>query len=254
MSAPVDRSITVSAPHRVAHVSFSTSSAIDDVTAELPMLALIFTRKLRPMAIGSDSGWLTLAGMMARPRATSSRTNSAVDALAQGDELHLRRDLAAPGVVHLGDGAARLGPQRSRPASPVNCSPLAPRRAAARPSSRQVGPAARRTPRRRPARGSSGRRSGGRPTVGSDPGPLVSYSRTGSLPSVSATSVNGTRRRPGPSTYTLLATRPSSHSLRRHYPDQVQTVGAGLQAPSQPGPSELPCPELATPLPITFWR
>jgi hypothetical protein len=27
-----------------------------DVTAELPMFALIFTRKLRPMIIGSDSG------------------------------------------------------------------------------------------------------------------------------------------------------------------------------------------------------
>ena len=42
------------------------------------MLALIFTRKLRPMIIGSVSGWLMLAGMMARPRATSSRTNSGV--------------------------------------------------------------------------------------------------------------------------------------------------------------------------------
>jgi hypothetical protein len=42
------------------------------------MLALIFTRKLRPMIIGSDSGWLIFAGMMARPRATSSRTNSGV--------------------------------------------------------------------------------------------------------------------------------------------------------------------------------
>ena len=31
---------------------------------------------LRPMAIGSDSGWLTLAGMMARRAATSARTNS----------------------------------------------------------------------------------------------------------------------------------------------------------------------------------
>ena len=38
-----------------------------EVTAELPMLALIFTRKLRPIAIGSISGWLMLAGMMARP-------------------------------------------------------------------------------------------------------------------------------------------------------------------------------------------
>ena len=42
------------------------------------MLALILTRKLRPMIIGSLSGWLMLLGMMARPRATSSRTNSGV--------------------------------------------------------------------------------------------------------------------------------------------------------------------------------
>ena len=76
MSGPVDRSITVSAPHRVAQVSFSTSSSIDARTAELPMLAFTFTRKWRPMAIGSDSGWLMLAGMMARPAATSARTNS----------------------------------------------------------------------------------------------------------------------------------------------------------------------------------
>ncbi len=76
MLRPVERSITVSAPQRVAHVIFSTSSSIDDATAELPMFALIFTRKLRPMIIGSVSGWLTLAGMIARPAATSARTNS----------------------------------------------------------------------------------------------------------------------------------------------------------------------------------
>ena len=67
----------MSAPHSVAQVSLSTSSWIDDVTAELPMFALTFTRKLRPMIIGSDSGWLTLAGTIARPRATSERTSSA---------------------------------------------------------------------------------------------------------------------------------------------------------------------------------
>ena len=56
MFLPVDRSITVSAPQRMAHVIFSTSSAMEEVTAELPMLALILTRKFRPMIIGSDSG------------------------------------------------------------------------------------------------------------------------------------------------------------------------------------------------------
>src|ERR687887_767417 len=78
MFLPVLRSITVSAPHLVAQRIFSTSSSIDDATALLPMFALIFTRKLRPMIIGSDSGWLMFAGIMARPAATSERTNSAV--------------------------------------------------------------------------------------------------------------------------------------------------------------------------------
>src|SRR3989442_12120907 len=78
MFLPVERSMTVSAPHLVAQRIFSTSSSMLDATALLPMLALIFTRKLRPMIIGSDSGWLMFAGMMARLAATSSRTNSGV--------------------------------------------------------------------------------------------------------------------------------------------------------------------------------
>jgi hypothetical protein len=61
----------------VAHVILSTSSSIEEATAELPMLALTFTRNSRPMIIGSASGWFTLAGMTARPRATSARTCSA---------------------------------------------------------------------------------------------------------------------------------------------------------------------------------
>ena len=46
------------------------------VTAELPMFALTFTRNALPMIIGSDSGWLMLDGMMARPAASSLRTSS----------------------------------------------------------------------------------------------------------------------------------------------------------------------------------
>src|ERR1017187_3564274 len=75
---PVDRSITVSAPHLTDQRIFSTSSSMLEVTALLPILALIFTRKLRPMIIGSLSGWLIFEGMIARPRATSERTNSGV--------------------------------------------------------------------------------------------------------------------------------------------------------------------------------
>ena len=107
MCLPVERSITVSAPQRIAHVIFSTSSAMPEVTAELPMLALILTRKLRPMIIGSLSGWLMLAGMMARPRATSSRTNSGVISRPgmRGAE-RLAAVLAADQLGHLRAGRA----------------------------------------------------------------------------------------------------------------------------------------------------
>ena len=78
MLRPVDRSMTVSAPQRIDQTILSTSVATSEATALLPILALILTRKLRPMAIGSLSGWLMLLGMIARPRAISSRTNSGV--------------------------------------------------------------------------------------------------------------------------------------------------------------------------------
>ena len=78
MLSPVERSIKVSPPHLQDHTALSTSSSMLEVVAELPMLVLIFTRKLRPMIIGSLSGWLMLAGRTARPRAISSRTYSGV--------------------------------------------------------------------------------------------------------------------------------------------------------------------------------
>ena len=62
-------------PYLVAQVSLSTSSALEFVTAELPMLALTFTRNGLSMIIGS-LGWLMLAGLMARPAATWVRTSS----------------------------------------------------------------------------------------------------------------------------------------------------------------------------------
>src|SRR3954463_8237738 len=73
---PVDRSMMVSAPHRLAQTILSTSSSIDEDTAELPMLALTLTRNRLPMIAGSDSGWLRFTGITARPMATSVRTNS----------------------------------------------------------------------------------------------------------------------------------------------------------------------------------
>ena len=56
MFFPVERSITVSAPHLVDHRIFSTSSSMLEATAEFPMFALILTRKFRPIIIGSSSG------------------------------------------------------------------------------------------------------------------------------------------------------------------------------------------------------
>ena len=56
MSLPVDKSMTVSAPQRAAHTILSTSSATEEVMAELPMLALSLVKKLRPIIMGSASG------------------------------------------------------------------------------------------------------------------------------------------------------------------------------------------------------
>ncbi len=95
------------------------------------MLALILTRKLRPIAIGSASGWLMFDGMMARPRAISSRTNSGGDevgdagaevlAVARGGERGGAAEVLADGdIFHLGrdDAAAGVGDLRHRRAGP----------------------------------------------------------------------------------------------------------------------------------------
>ena len=47
-----------------------------EVTAELPILELILHFEATPMPIGSRLVWWILAGMIMRPRATSSRTSS----------------------------------------------------------------------------------------------------------------------------------------------------------------------------------
>ena len=53
------------------------------------------------MICGSSSGWLMLAGMTARPRATSRTHEFRFAVLADRDELHLFRDDALARVVHL---------------------------------------------------------------------------------------------------------------------------------------------------------
>ena len=81
MSGPVERSITVSAPQRVAQVSLSTSSATDEVTDELPMLALTFTKKRRPMTIGSTLGMVDIGGQDGPPGADLVAHDLRFDAL-----------------------------------------------------------------------------------------------------------------------------------------------------------------------------
>ena len=81
----------VSAPQRVAHTILSTSSAIEDVTAELPMLALTFTANALPMIIGSALG-VVVVGRDHRPAAGDLVAHQlGGHALARGDERHLAR-------------------------------------------------------------------------------------------------------------------------------------------------------------------
>src|SRR3546814_3159112 len=76
MLRPVDRSMTASAPQRIDQTIFSTPSATEEATAELPMLALILTRNLRPLAIGSASGWLMFLGKIERAPARNPVTTA----------------------------------------------------------------------------------------------------------------------------------------------------------------------------------
>src|SRR5256886_15915901 len=73
---PVLRSITVSAPHCVAQRIFSTSSSMLEATALLPMLALIFTRQLRPLILGLDPGGVMFLGAVAPAPSPSLLANS----------------------------------------------------------------------------------------------------------------------------------------------------------------------------------
>jgi hypothetical protein len=124
----------------IAHTIFSTSSAIDEVTAELPILALIFTRKLRPMIIGSsfrviDVGRNDRAPSrdlladefrrdeirnVARRNLSPSRSMAvapwrfAPEVLADGDELHLGRHDARPRIGKLGHRLASSSPSSGR--------------------------------------------------------------------------------------------------------------------------------------------
>jgi len=116
-----DRSITVSAPHVIAQLSLSTSSWMDEVTAEFPMLAFTLTRKRRRMIIGSASGWLTSAGMIAWPAATSDRTSSTSHPLRTATDS-VSGVTTLTSVVHVGHRTAG-----DRPAQVTLVTPPLPR-------------------------------------------------------------------------------------------------------------------------------
>jgi hypothetical protein len=53
MFLPVDRSMTVSAPHNVAQRIFATSSSMDDATADVADVGVDLHTEVAPMTIGS---------------------------------------------------------------------------------------------------------------------------------------------------------------------------------------------------------
>jgi hypothetical protein len=188
MSAPVERSITVSAPHRMAQTSFSTSASIEEVTAELPILAFTFTKNRFPMTLGSDSGWVHVGRQDGPACCQLLADDLGFDAFSQRGEPHFGAYLTLSRVAPLGDrtggpvgsqGSGRVvgqsaGCGRVVPAlgaSPGDC--LRSRWRVPRPSSRVLT--------RRPKYSSTSararthsRRNAGRPTLGSLPGPEVS--------------------------------------------------------------------------------
>ena len=110
--------MTVSAPQRIAHTIFSTSSSIEDETAELPMLALILTRKLRPIDhrlelavvdVGRDDG-AAHRHFLAHELGRDELGQGGAEALAVGQALlgNVERDLAAE-ILALGDVDHLLG-------------------------------------------------------------------------------------------------------------------------------------------------
>src|SRR3546814_20105762 len=76
MLRPVDRSMTVSAPQRIDQTILSTSAATSLATALLPNLALILSRNLRPIDLGSPPGRYVVLVHIVGPRTTPSRPNT----------------------------------------------------------------------------------------------------------------------------------------------------------------------------------
>ena len=96
MDLPVDRSITVSAPHRSDSCSLPSSSRQSLEDEEVPMFALTLVAKCLLITIGSHSGWWKLHGMTASRAATSSRTRSGVKSGASRAGASRRLNFSLP--------------------------------------------------------------------------------------------------------------------------------------------------------------
>ena len=105
MFRPVERSMTVSAPHRVAQVIFSTSSSIEERDGRVADVGVDLDEELA--ADGHRLGLRMVdVGRNDRPAARDLVAHElGRHVLADRDELHLARDLALLRVVHLGDVA-----------------------------------------------------------------------------------------------------------------------------------------------------
>ena len=101
MFLPVDRSITVSAPHSVAHRSFSTSSSIDERHGGVADVGVDLHQE-----VAADDHRLELEVVDVGGNDRAAARDLVADELgrqpfAHRDELHLRRDLALARVVQL---------------------------------------------------------------------------------------------------------------------------------------------------------
>ena len=117
MFLPVDRSITVSAPHSVAQRSFSTSSSIDERDGRVADVGVDLHQE-----IAADDHRLELEVVDVGRNDRAAARHFVADEigrqpLADRDELHLGRDLALARVVQLrdatGSGASPSAPRRS---------------------------------------------------------------------------------------------------------------------------------------------
>ena len=110
MLPPVERSITVSAPRSTAILSLESSLSISEVTAELPMFALILHFALMPIPIGSrPRPDVHLVGGDDHPSPRDLGADQLrLDRLAAGDVLHLGGDDPSAGFFQLRHGADDL--------------------------------------------------------------------------------------------------------------------------------------------------